>query len=158
MPWFPRSIRDLIKGLKKCSITKRIITKVQIDKFNEKIFIFNTHLDYYISNVQKRQLKYILRKIKRYRRYGNVVLMGDFNLHIKNELFIWFIDELKKIDIVRLPVNDKTNAMKYKARNAIDHIFIPASWNIIEYGIINEECLDSITDHKAVYVVVDIPD
>ena len=79
--------------------------------------------------------------------------MGDFNLCLEDEIFTKFIKELDDRKISRVPVLDKTNAEKYRQCSPIDHIFIPAYWDIKGYGIIN---LDSITDHKAVYVEVDI--
>lgn len=156
MPWIPRNISDIIKGIKKKSITKRLITNIDILYNDNHIFVFNTHLDYYIKSVQKSQLKYILRKIKRYRKYGDVVLMGDFNLALDNDLFEWFIGELANINIKRVPVDEKTNHKKYSAKSAIDHIFIPSDWNIINCGTISPCDLNDITDHKAVYVEVDI--
>ena len=80
--------------------------------------------------------------------------MGDFNLDLEEDIFNKFIDRLKNIGIKRVPMNKKTNSDSHYEESAIDHIFIPESWNIIDYGIVDG--LDDITDHKAVYVDVDI--
>ena len=81
--------------------------------------------------------------------------MGDFNLHINDQIFKDFIQKLADLNIVRVPVDGKTNASHYSDTTAIDHIFIPRKWKILDYGLIAED-LDNITDHKAIYVEVNI--
>ena len=81
--------------------------------------------------------------------------MGDFNLHINDKIFKDFIKKLDDIDIVRVPVDSKTNSSHYKDTTAIDHIFIPREWKMLDYGLISDD-IDSITDHKAIYVDVSI--
>lgn len=153
LPWIPYSIKDLMKMLKKRCLTRRTITRIDLT-FNQKdIYIFNTHLDYYIPRLQERQLNYLLKKINKYQKKGQVVIMGDFNLHIGDRIFDEFINKLESIDIVRVPVNDKTNSNNYRDTTAIDHIFIPRNWQIVEYGLISDD-LTSITDHKAIIVEV----
>lgn len=156
LPWIPFSIKDFFRALRKPSLERRIVTRIELETERERIYILNTHLDYYTPSVQKRQLKYLLKRIKKYKNYGSIVLMGDFNLEADVPLFSNFIEELEKLDIVRVPVNEKTNADKYREKTAIDHIFIPKNWKIIACGTVDMEELSNITDHKAVYVEVDI--
>ncbi len=156
LPWIPHCLKDFIRALKKPSLERRIVTRIELETEKERIYIMNTHLDYYTPSVQKRQLNYLLKKIKKYRNYGSIVLMGDFNLEVSDSLFSEFIEELEKLDIVRVPVNEKTNADRYREKSAIDHIFIPKNWKIIGCGTVDMEELSNITDHKAVYVDVDI--
>lgn len=153
MPWIPTNFKDLKKAWKKKSLTKRIITILHVVNDDNDIYIMNTHLDYYIPSVQQRQLNYIYKKIIKYQKKGFVVLMGDFNLDLDEEMFNEFINKLDSINIKRVPVNDKTNASKYSEKSAIDHIFIPSNWNINNCGTFDK--LD-ITDHKAVYVDIEI--
>lgn len=152
LPWFPRIFNDLRAGLKKKSITRRIYTVVKLSIEDEYIYVINTHLDYYITEVQQRQLDFLYKKIYNYTLKGKVILMGDFNLTIDDDIFSDFINKLNKIGIKRVPVNDKTNALKYRQKSAIDHIFIPNDFSIIECGITD---IDYITDHKAVFAFVD---
>lgn len=156
LPWIPYSFKELWRALKKPSLERRIVTRIEIETEKQRIYILNTHLDYYTPSVQKRQLNYLLKKIKKYRNYASVVLMGDFNLQITDSLFSNFMKELEKLDIVRVPVNEKTNASRYREESAIDHIFIPKDFKVISCGTISMEELSNITDHKAVYVEVDI--
>ena len=156
LPWIPYSFKELWRALKKPSLERRIVTRIEIETEKQRIYILNTHLDYYTPSVQKRQLNYLLKKIKKYRNYASVVLMGDFNLQITDSLFLNFMKELEKVDIVRVPVNEKTNASRYREEGAIDHIFIPKNFKVISCGTISMEELSNITDHKAVYVEVDI--
>lgn len=53
-----------------------------------------------------------------------------------------------------MPVNDKTNSKKFSNKTAIDHIFIPKSWVIEKAGLIEDENLNSVTDHKGVFADV----
>lgn len=155
LPWIPYSIKDLIKMIKKCCLTRRTLTEIELTLNNDKIYVFNTHLDYYIPRLQQRQLNYLLKKIYKYQKKGKIVIMGDFNLHINDKIFKDFIKKLDDIDIVRVPVDSKTNASHYKDTTAIDHIFIPREWKMLDYGLISDD-IDSITDHKAIYVDVSI--
>lgn len=152
LPWIPSNWKDFKKAWKKKCITRRIFTSVKLNIDNEIIYVINTHLDYYLYDVQKRQLEYLIKIIKSYQKDGKIILMGDFNLTIEEELFNTFIDDLNNIGIKRVPVNDKTNASKYRQTTAIDHIFISNEFNILDYGIYN---IDDITDHKAVYVNIE---
>lgn len=154
LPWLRYSLKEFIRALKKGSIARRIITRVEIEIDGERVYIFNTHLDYYTPSLQQKQLAYILKQVKKYRQYGQVILMGDFNLETYNPMFVSFTQELEKLDIVKVPVNEKTNAKKYKKKTAIDHIFIPKHYRILECGTMDMESLQYLTDHKAVYVIV----
>ena len=154
LPWIPYSLEDLIKGLKKPSISRRIATIIELEDSYNRIYVINTHLDYYLPKVQQRQLNYLIKKVKKYSKYGLVVLMGDFNLQINNPMFRSFEMELNKLGVRRVPVNEKTNSNKFKSKSAIDHIFIPKQWKIVSCGTFDTERLALITDHKAVYVDV----
>ena len=152
MPWIPNKFSDIKKAIKKGSMTKRMLTVVETYIDNKKVYILNTHLDYYITSVQQRQLNFLYNKIIKYLKDGFVVMMGDFNLDLDDDIFTEFINKLNNVGISRVPMNDKTNAEKYRQTSAIDHIFIPSSWTIVDFGIV--EGLEDVTDHKAVYVDV----
>ncbi len=154
LPWLRYSLKEWIRALKKGSVARRIVTRVEIEIEDTRVYIFNTHLDYYTPSLQKRQLAYLLKQIKKYHAYGQVLLMGDFNLETYNPMFVEFTKELEKLDIVRIPVNEKTNAKKYRKKTAIDHIFIPKQYRILECGTLDMENLQYLTDHKAVYAIV----
>lgn len=155
LPWIPTTLKELKKAIQKKSIARRIMTTIEIETEKTRIYIINTHLDYYLPNIQKRQLNYLIKKIEKLRNYGLVVVMGDFNLQVDNPMFLEFIDALDRFDIVRVPINEKTNDIKYDNPTAIDHIFIPREWEILRYGTKDPESLKYITDHKALYVEVD---
>lgn len=152
LPFIPFNIKELIKGIKLKKIFPRIVTIVVLeDKEKNRICAINTHLDFKIPSLQKRQLnklkKIIEKNIKRY----PTILTGDFNMEVNKEIFNSFIEELKLLGLTRVEVNDKTNDTKYKTKTAIDHIFIPSTWKIIDKGI---KVLDNVTDHKEVFVEV----
>lgn len=153
LPWIPFTYKDFVRGFKKKSIFKRMMTLIETNIDNNKIYIFNAHLDYYIYNIQKKQLDYIYKRLNKITD-GKIVLMGDFNLDLDDELFIDFINKLDSIGIKRVPMNEKTNASKYSEESAIDHIFVSNDFKILDYGIYDD--LTSITDHKAIYVDIEL--
>lgn len=152
LPWFPFKYKDFKKAFKKKCIMPRLATFLKLTVEGRYIYVLNVHLDYYIYNVQKKQLKYILKKASKLINKGSLILMGDFNLELDDKLFINFINDLEKIGLYRVPILEKTNSLRYRSKSAIDHIFLSKEFKMLNYGLIN---LDDITDHKAVYVNVE---
>lgn len=132
----------------------RIVTIAQIHDNNiGDIYAINTHLDYQLKNVQTKQLKNIYNIINILKDVYPIVLTGDFNMEIGiDSHFDEFVSSLEKIGMQRVPINNKTNASKFSNKTAIDHIFIPKNWLIENAGLIQDESLESITDHKGIYV------
>lgn len=153
LPFFPWNFKDIKLSFKKKSIMPRIATVVILEN---DLCVINTHLDYYVKSIQKRQLKKILKLIKKYSKKYSIVLSGDFNLEIDNEMFKKFINDLKQYDIKRVDVNLKTNSNKFKNKSAIDHIFVPKKWKILDANILKDESLKGITDHTGIYVDIEI--
>lgn len=154
LPWIPWNFKEFCRALFKGALKRRIVTVVELETIEHYIYIINTHLDYYLHNLQKRQLNYLYKKAKKYAALGDVVIMGDFNLQITNPMFRHFENKLNEIGIRRVNVDEKTNSAKYKSKTAIDHIFIPSYWKIVDCGTFDTLALSEITDHKAVYVDV----
>lgn len=154
LPWLPNNPASLLESLMKGSIMPRIITVAEISDENiGSIYALNTHLDYQLKNVQERQLRSIYEVIKVLKQHYPVVLTGDFNMEVGiDSHFDEFIVALDKLGLQRVPVNDKTNAEKFSNKTAIDHIFIPESWTIEKVGLIEDDTLASVTDHKGIYV------
>lgn len=154
LPWFPSNPKDLLNSLKHGSIMPRIVTVAQIyDKNIGDIYAINTHLDYQLKNIQTKQLKSIYNIINILKDVYPIVLTGDLNMELGiDSHFDEFVEALEKIGMQRVPVNNKTNASKFSNKTAIDHIFIPKSWIIENAGLIEDKSLESITDHKGVYV------
>ena len=152
LPWFPFKFKDFKKAFKKKCIMPRLATFIKSKIEDKVIYTINVHLDYYIYDVQKREIKKLLKIISKYKDSGSIILMGDFNLELDEQLFIDFIEELKKIGINRVPVSEKTNSSCYRSKSAIDHIFLSDDFKILDYKTIE---LENITDHKAIYVDVE---
>lgn len=152
LPFIPSNIKEIYKGLKKGSLMRRIATTTLVNsKELGYIYVINTHLDYYIDSVQKKQLNKLYKHISSKSKYP-IILTGDFNLEVGNPIFDEFITKLENIGIKRVPINDKTNAKKYRQKTAIDHIFISDKFKINSYGKINDENLKEVTDHHPIYV------
>lgn len=158
LPWFPMNPKDLMESLKRGSIMPRIVTIAEIeDEIMGRIYTINTHLDYQLKSVQTRQLKSIYDIIKILSGVYPIVLTGDFNMEVGiNSQFDDFIEAIDKLGLKRVEVNDKTNASKFNNKTAIDHIFIPKNWEIENAGLINDDTLDTVTDHKGVYANIKV--
>lgn len=117
------------------SFTKRVLTKTII-KYNEKLVsIYNTHLECKIISVKQKQLNKIISIIGK--DPNNIILLGDFNLKTNKDMFNKFTDDLEKLGIYRVPINDKTlKTSKY--HRAIDHIFLSSNFKVIKKEIVTK--------------------
>lgn len=126
---------------------KRVITKTVVEVENKKqVTIMNTHLDFMFDFVKKRQLKKIVKLVRKEK--NPVIITGDFNLKENNPLFQNFIAELKKMDIVHIPIQGKT-LKNSRSKYAIDHIFLSKNFEVIEQKVIKDL---SISDHYPVLI------
>lgn len=154
LPWIPRSIKDFKDGLNKYkSITPRIITEAIIEIDNKKIRVLNTHLDKRIENVKRRQLNKLIKEIKK--KKIPTIITGDFNLGIDDPLMKWFLENIEKLNISRVPYNSRT--FKYSKKDiAIDHIFISKHFKIKKFGIIDYKYFDDFSDHYPLYAEIEL--
>lgn len=131
------------------SLLRRIITKVEIEDNNHLISIYNTHIDFQYESVKQRQLKKILKILKKDKNL--IILTGDFNLKTNNPIFNDFIKELDKINIKHIDIKEKTfKSSKY--HRAIDHIFISKDFKLIDKRLITNI---PTSDHYPVLIQID---
>ena len=131
------------------SITKRIMTKVVIEDNGKLVSIYNTHLEVRKEKVKERQLKRILKILKKDN--NPIILTGDFNLKTNNEMFNKFIEELESIGIKHIDIADRTLKIS-KYHRAIDHIFISEEFKLISKDRITDL---EISDHYPVLIQID---
>ena len=131
------------------SITKRIMTKVVIEDNGKLVSIYNTHLEVRKEKVKERQLKRILKILKKDN--NPIILTGDVNLKTKNEMFNKFIEELESIGIKHIDIADRTLKIS-KYHRAIDHIFISEEFKLISKDRITDL---EISDHYPVLIQID---
>lgn len=130
------------------SLQKRIMTKVIIKYNNENISIYNTHLDFKYDKVKKKELDKIYEIISK--DSNKLILTGDFNLKTNKDIFNNFVNKLDKLNIQRIPINEKT--LKQSAYNrAIDHIFISKDFEVIDKEVIKDI---EISDHYPVLIKI----
>lgn len=153
MPFIAYNPKDFFNSIVKMSIMPRIVTIAIIKIYDQLVCAINTHLDYQIPSIQIRQLNYIKKIIMKYSKKYPIVLTGDFNLEIDVEYFDKFNADLDELNLKRVEVNDKTNADTFDNKTAIDHIFVPKNWEIIDKGI---STIDYVTDHLEVFAKVKI--
>lgn len=152
LPWFPNNPKDLLESIQKGSIMPRIITSALIENPDmPSIYAINTHLDYQLESVQRRQIKNILKVVQILSKQYPIVLTGDLNMDLRQEHFKEFVESLTKLGLKRVEMNESTYPGK-----TIDHIFIPKEWIVEKTGLIDDENLEGITDHKGVYSDVKI--
>ncbi len=130
------------------SLLNRIITKTVVIIDNKEISIYNTHLDYQYLSVKKRQLNKILKLIKKDK--NPIILTGDFNLKNNKKIFNNFTEELEKMNIYRVQIDEKTfKPSKYK--RAIDHIFLSKDFKLVDKNVVKDI---KTSDHYPVLIRV----
>ena len=125
------------------------MTKVEIEDNGKIISIYNTHLEVRKEKVKERQLKRIIKILKK--DTNPIILTGDFNLKTNKEIFNNFVAELKEMGIEHIDISDKTLKIS-KYHRAIDHIFISDCFKLISKDRITD--LDT-SDHYPVLIKVD---
>lgn len=128
---------------------------------NEKLWVFNTHLDHVGNEARKNGLALILKKIKAVNTKNYpVVLTGDFNLEPNNPI----IDEVKLAlsdakeitqDVVFGP-EGTFNGFQFSqpVTRRIDYVFVTSkNINVIKYAVLSDsKDLKYPSDHLPVYV------
>lgn len=138
---------------------KRIanIVLIQTEKYGT-ICVINVHLDYTSDIIQSNQLNNLKSIIEKYIDEYKVILMGDFNMELKDKHFQNFIDNIYiNYKLSRLPINNYSYFKKNK-RKIIDHIFVPIESEITDYEIISiiDQNGNNISDHNAVFVDISL--
>ncbi len=129
---------------------KRVVTKVVISYKDKLISIYNTHLDFMMDNVKKRELKKLIKLIEE--DDNLIILMGDFNLKTNNGVFKEFIKILDDKNICRVDIREKT-LKNSKSKMAIDHIFLSSEFNVLKYEVIKS--IDT-SDHYPILICVEV--
>ncbi len=129
------------------SLLKRVFTRIEISTSDfSKVVIYNTHLDYMFDIAKKRQLKKIIKYIKK--ESCPVIVTGDFNLKNNNDIYLEFVNNMKEIGLCEIEIDGKT-LKQSRGRRAIDHIFISKDFKIIKKEIVKNL---SISDHYPVLI------
>lgn len=149
-----KNIKEFFRYLKNIPILPRIAT-IAIIKVNNKkdICIINTHLDYKLSIIQKKQLNELLELIEEYKTSYDIVLTGDFNMDEKDKHFSDFIDTLKIGNISKVNVEGFTWRSKKGKEEVLDYIFVSDNLSVKSFGIIKS---NNLSDHEIVYVDLSI--
>lgn len=136
------------------SYVPRIVTIMELEiKELGLITVLNTHIDYLKNKTKIKQLnrlEEIINNIK-----VPVILMGDFNMTIKNKNFKKFIENMEKLNIKRVDIKEKTYKY-FEDEFAIDHIFISNCFNVEEIIIEKNETYNNFSDHYPVILRLSI--
>ena len=136
-------------SLTKLTYLPRIATIIQIRINNNKLFVINSHLEVKNNRTKNRQLNKLLKIIKKID--DQVILMGDFNMTIKDSLFEEFLRKLNELDIILIPALESTH---YSKKHAIDHIFTSKTLGkVVNVEVVTEQ---SMSDHKPVVLILEI--
>lgn len=140
LPWFPSTL-------------PRIATICVLKTKNDgQLCFINTHLDFLLSSVQKRQLAFLKKIIQKYQVMYPIILTGDFNMNLDDKKFVKFINELEDIGIIRVPINEKT-FRDYENNSPIDHIFVSNNFEIVDYKVVKEDKYN-FADHYPIECVI----
>ena len=130
-------------------ILPRVATRIDIKEKN--ITIINTHLSAYNKISKNRQLKKLYNLIKKIN--NPVVLLGDFNMNIKSNIFNDFISKMDSLDIKHMDISGRT-FKKSKRDLPIDHVFISKSLKIKNIEKIKDKEV-SFSDHYPILIEMD---
>lgn len=128
-------------------ILPRIVTKACLDTELGKVSVINTHLSAYNKISKKRQVKYLLKLIKKIKH--PIILTGDFNMNMKSDVLNYFIGKLKQLNIKHLDIKGRT-FKKSKCNMPIDHIFISNNLNIKNIEVIKDDL--NFSDHYPILI------
>ncbi len=128
------------------SLLKRVMTKVVVQIEGKEVSIYNTHIDYLHEITKKRQLKRILKILKK--DTNPIILTGDFNLKNNKVIFQEFIQELKELGIMHIDAGEKTfKASAY--HRAIDHVFLSKEFRVMDIHVVQDI---PVSDHFPVLI------
>ena len=128
--------------LSKFPFFPRIMTTIETDDF---LFI-NVHLEFWSKYFRNKELKNLYNYINS-NREKNIILVGDFNVEIKDTYFLGFINKLSKLDIRLVPNEEFTHKNKI-----IDYIFISNKYELLDVWV--EKNLKEISDHMPLMVKI----
>lgn len=154
LPWIPSSIKEFKQAISNFSLIPRIAT-INISNPNKlgsnPICIINTHLEYGVPSIQMQQLEYLKKLILKSADYYPTIITGDFNMEPTNQYFSHFIQELSKMNINRIGINDKT----WKGKT-LDHIFVSDAIDVLDYTVKTNEQIQNISDHNLLIAKIKI--
>lgn len=130
-------------------ILPRVATRIDIKEKN--ITIINTHLSAYNKISKNRQLKKLYNLIKKID--NPVILLGDFNMNIKSNIFNDFISKMDSLDIKHMDILGRT-FKKSKRDLPIDHVFISKSLKIKNIEKVKDKEV-AFSDHYPILIEMD---
>ena len=157
LPWIPQSIDELTRGIEQGSIMARIVTSsvVAIDDVGY-VRCYNTHLDYGVPSIQRRQMDALLELIDNDTMELSlpIIITGDFNAEPESENMMYFMEQLSKRNI-HVAVGDsntykgkKTDGSYTELPKQLDYIFYSDDFTMTNYQIISNPS----SDHDAVLI------
>lgn len=157
LPWVPQTMEELLQGLSEGSIMSRIVTcsVCAIDGIGY-VRCYNTHLDYGVPTIQRRQMDALLELID----CDNaelelpIVITGDFNAEPNSENMKYFIEQLSQRGI-QLTIMEN-NTYKGKIQDGeyttlpkqLDYVFYSNDFQVVDYQLIDNPS----SDHDAVLI------
>lgn len=158
LAWLPQTKYEWTQGTKKGSIMSRVATcGVTFQTGIGYIRFINTHLDYGVDSIQKRQMEEILTIYDKEQNRISLptVITGDFNAKPESDNMIYFTEQLKERGILIAPINEPTYKGNYKNGKMIE---APKQVDYIAYSkelkLLDAEVIDNPTsDHNQLQAV-----
>lgn len=157
LPWIPQNIDELAQGIEKGSIMARVVTTsvIAVEGIGY-VRCYNTHLDYGVPSIQRRQMDMLLEVIDNdYNELAlPIIITGDFNAEPESENMKYFMNQLSQRGIQTAIENVNTYKGKMKdgdyieSPKQLDYIFYSEDFNMIDYQIIDNPS----SDHDAILV------
>lgn len=134
------------------SYVPRIVTMLEVNtKELGPIVVLNTHLDNRKSKTKAKELTYLAKMIEKIKK--PVILMGDFNMTIKNDDLKRFISDMKHLNISHVEIQEKT--FKEATSNvAIDHVFLSDCFQVKEVILEKRDKYKHFSDHYPIILKI----
>ena len=123
---------------------------------NKKFYLYNTHISNTSENIRNKQLDMIIKHIAEHTNNDPVILMGDFNTHITNDLEKKFakarMHHASKAPIVIGPKETRTGWNDNELKE-IDHIVIK-NGSAALYEVVASEKGIYPSDHRPIFTAI----
>jgi len=134
------------------SYVPRIATILEVEtKELGPIVVLNTHLDNRKTRTKAKELVFLAKTIKKMKK--PVILMGDFNMTVKNTDFQKFMKEMQKLNIDHVKIEEKT-FKEAKSNVAIDHIFLSNCFQVEKLILEKSSKYEHFSDHYPIILKI----
>lgn len=158
IPFTPKGVKNIFNAVIKKKLMPRIMTMVEVSYNDIDMIVINTHFDDYSENVRNRELDYLYEIVSEENNKNiPIIVTGRFNTSLEDINMMRMDSRFTELGLKRVSVHKKTNAEGTIWNEAVDHIYLPEDWEVIDKAVISlPECGDE--QNKGIIVEAIIPE